>query len=127
MSNHPLRVLVVDDEQNIADTLAQIFRMEGYESFAAYNGTAALEAAATFVPDVLIADVVMPGMTGWEVAKRYAVLLPSCRVILFSGHADITAVEEKIGSLAARCDVYTKPVSPRVFLDRLRAEAELLV
>jgi DNA-binding response OmpR family regulator len=124
MTDHPLRVLVVDDERNIADTLAQIFQLQGFDSRAAYDGSAALIAAQTFAPEVLITDVVMPGMSGWDVAMEYARLLPTCRVILFSGYVEMngSADAENIGNV----EVYTKPVPPRVFISRLRAESELL-
>lgn len=123
--DHPLRVLVVDDERNIADSLAQIFRLRGFDSRAAYDGDAAVAAARTFGPDVLITDVVMPGLNGWQVAREYSHLLPGCRVILFSGQAEILDPHE-MGSGEHDFEVYTKPVSPGIFLTRLNAESELL-
>jgi DNA-binding NtrC family response regulator len=124
MTDHPLRVLVVDDEKNIADSLAQIFRSQGFDSRAAYDGSAALTAAQTFSPEVLITDVVMPGLSGWEVALEYSRLLPTCRVILFSGHSEMHGFEEPVSM--GDFEVYTKPVPPRVFISRLNAESELL-
>jgi len=126
MADHPLRVLVVDDEKLIADSLAQIFRTRGFDSRAAYNGRSAVEAACTFVPDVLITDVVMPGMSGWDVALEYSHVLPACRVILFSGQADTADLRDQAGALAFEYEVYTKPVPPQIFINRLQIEAELL-
>jgi DNA-binding response OmpR family regulator len=124
MSDHPLRVLVVDDERNIADTLSQILQAQGFDSRAAYDGSAALIAAQTFAPEVLITDVVMPGLSGWDVAMEYSRLLPDCRVILFSGDAEMDECPEQ--EIASDFEVYTKPVPPRVFISRLKAESELL-
>ena len=125
MSSHPLRVLVVDDERIIADTLTEIFRSQGFDCRAAYDGTAALTAAMNFVPDVLITDIVMPGMDGWEVAERYASLLPACRVILFSGHADPSELEERADRMPQSCEVYPKPISPQIFIERLQMESRM--
>ena len=122
--DHPLRVLVVDDEKNIADTLNQIFRAQGFDSRVAYDGSAALAEARTFAPEVLITDVLMPGMSGWDVALAYSKLLPECRVILFSGQNEMDEGDD--GVHHSDYEVYTKPVPPPVFISRLRAESELL-
>lgn len=126
MSDHPLRVLVVDDERTIADSLAQIFRSEGFDSHAVYDGDSAVTEASTFVPNVVITDIVMPGLNGWEVALAYSRLLPACRLILFSGHAEILGLPDRAGDASFRYEVYTKPVHPKVFLGRLQIEQELL-
>lgn len=126
VSSHKLRVLVVDDERMIADTLVQIFASQGFESRAAYDGFEALAQAVSFAPDVLITDIVMPGIDGWQLAEQYGRLLPACRVMLFSGHADLIDLEERADLMDRACEVYTKPVSPRVFLDRLQIESQLL-
>ena len=82
-----MRVLVVDDESVIADSLALIFRASGFEARAVYSGERALELAPMFEPDVLISDVVMRGITGIEVAIYVRENLPGCRILLFSGQA----------------------------------------
>ncbi len=82
-----LRVLVVDDECLIADTLALILNRKGFETTAVYSGEKAVEVAIALKPDVLISDVIMKGITGIEAAIRISATLPACRVILFSGNA----------------------------------------
>ena len=62
------RVLVVDDEQVIADTLAKILDLNGYDASAVYTGTAAVESARALQPDLVISDVIMPDMNGIEAA-----------------------------------------------------------
>ena len=59
-----MRVLIVDDEKSVADTLAMILRREGYEAASAYNGTDALKKIESFTPDCVISDVIMLGMNG---------------------------------------------------------------
>jgi two-component system, OmpR family, response regulator len=65
-----LRVLVVDDNRDAADTLATLLAMSGYDVQATYSGEEAFKAALADVPDCLIADIAMPWMTGYELAKR---------------------------------------------------------
>jgi CheY-like chemotaxis protein len=62
--------LVVDDEPNIRALIEVTLQMEGFETVSAPDGISALEQAATRRPDVITLDVMMPGMDGWEVARR---------------------------------------------------------
>ncbi|HSY13014.1 MAG TPA: response regulator, partial [Verrucomicrobiae bacterium] len=70
------RVLVVDDEQVIADTLAKILDLNGYDASAVYTGTAAVESARSLKPDLVISDVIMPDMNGIEAAISIRGFLP---------------------------------------------------
>jgi CheY-like chemotaxis protein len=65
-----LRVLVADDNKDTADTLGQLLGMWGYDVRAAYDGADALQIAETFVPLAAILDLAMPGLTGYDVARR---------------------------------------------------------
>ena len=67
---HPLRVLVVDDNVDQADSAALLLRATGHEARTAYSGAAALEAAAQYRPDLVLMDIGLPGMDGYEVARR---------------------------------------------------------
>ncbi len=64
------RVLVADDEKAILDLVRQLFLRRGYEVFAVENGDAALEAVYNLRPDLLVLDLMLPGMDGWEVCRR---------------------------------------------------------
>src|SRR4051794_36129328 len=77
--------LVVDDEHLIADTLVAILRAKGFAPFAAYDAETALEMSRVVFPELLISDVVMPGMNGIDLAVKLTRELPDCRVLLFSG------------------------------------------
>jgi CheY-like chemotaxis protein len=81
------RVIVADDEELIANTLAIILNKAGFETRAVFSGEQVLGLLNSFPPDMLIADVVMPGMTGIEVAIAVRHRLPDCKILLFSGQA----------------------------------------
>ena len=86
-----LRVLIVDDERLIADTLAKIFRQAGYESQAAYSAEAVIETMSQASPHLAIIDVVLTGMTEIELAVRLQEACPECCILLLSG--DYTTAE----------------------------------
>ena len=68
----PRRVLVVDDSVDSAESLAQLLRLQGHEVQTAYDGLAAVDIASTFGPEVAILDVGLPGVDGYETARRVA-------------------------------------------------------
>lgn len=79
------RIFVVDDERCIADTLEVILRKAGYEVSAFYNAQTALAQAAFRSPDLVITDIMMPGMNGVEMAVLLKERNPTCKILLFSG------------------------------------------
>ena len=81
------RVMVVDDEPLVADTLAMILTHAGYDAVRAYDARTALEMASVRAPDLLISDVAMPEMNGLELVMGMVSMVPACKVVLFSGHA----------------------------------------
>lgn len=113
------RVLILDDEQIIANTLALILNRSGYEARAVYNAEAAVETARQFSPDFLISDVIMRGMTGIEAAIRIANIIPHCRIILFSGQAATTDILERAEAAGYQFELLTKPVHPKALIQRL--------
>jgi CheY-like chemotaxis protein len=117
------RILIVDDERIIADTLASILGFLGFETAAVYSGEAALESAAQFRPDVLITDVVMGEMSGIEAAIHLSQMLPQCKIILFSGQAATADLVPQAGSSIHRFEILTKPVHPQVLVDRIKSIA----
>jgi two-component SAPR family response regulator len=79
-----IRVLVVDDESAIADSLAAILRNHGLDALPEYSARGAALASEKFKPDVLISDIVMPGASGVELAEWFSKAHPACRIILTS-------------------------------------------
>jgi two-component system, OmpR family, response regulator len=69
-SRGPLRVLVVDDNEDAADSLGLLLRLWGHEARVAYDGAEALEAARAFRPDCLFLDIALPGMDGYQLARQ---------------------------------------------------------
>ncbi len=113
------RVLVVDDEQSITDLLAMALRYEHFTVQVAHGGREALDAVETFDPDLLVLDIMMPGIDGFEVARR---LRNAERhvPILFLTARDTT--EDKVRGLTLGGDDYmTKPFSVEELVARIRA------
>jgi CheY-like chemotaxis protein len=113
------RVLVVDDERVIADTLVLILSQKGFEATAAYNGENAVEAAIPFMPDVLIMDVFMEGMNGIEASLQISAILPLCRVNLFSGNTETAELLQEAEAHGHFFEILAKPVHPSDLVDRL--------
>ena len=82
-----LRILVVDDSKDAADSLAQLLSLLGHEVRVAYDGPTALQAAESFLPEVVLLDIGLPGMDGYEVARtlRDQVGLRDARLIAATG------------------------------------------
>jgi CheY-like chemotaxis protein len=116
-----LRVLIVDDEEIIADSLANILKVKGFAATAAYNGEQALELATTVKPDVLLSDVVMPGISGVELALRLIGLLPSCRVVLYSSIAVVTNLLKASEATNYPFTLLAKPIHPDDLIARIMA------
>jgi CheY-like chemotaxis protein len=114
------KVLVVDDERVIADTLAMILNQSGFEARAIYSGEGALELVPTFAPDMLISDVIMADLNGIDAAIRIKEMQPGIKVLLFSGQAATADLLEKARSQGYEFEILAKPVHPQDLLNRLR-------
>jgi CheY-like chemotaxis protein len=115
-------VLVADDERIIADTLGMILNQSGFEAATVYSGQKAVEAARHFRPQVFLADVVMPGMSGIEAAIQISAMVPGCRVLLLSGQAATADLLRDARVRGHDFEILLKPVHPNQLLDRLRAQ-----
>jgi CheY-like chemotaxis protein len=115
------KVLVVDDERVIADTLAMILNQSGFEARAVYSGEKALELARTFEPDMLISDVIMADLNGIDTAIRIREELPRIKILLFSGQAATADLLEKARTQGYEFEILAKPVHPQDLLTKLRS------
>jgi DNA-binding NtrC family response regulator len=122
MSSEHLKILVMDDERVVADSLAQILELFGYEASAVYDPVQALEWLSSHTCDVLISDVMVPGhISGIDLAIQIGSLFPKCKVVLISGNnstAELILAAQQGGHLF---DLLAKPVHPTVILERLKA------
>ncbi len=93
----PSRVLIVDDNKNAADTLVTLVQLLGHTAVAAYDGVSAVDVAQTFRPDVILLDLVMPGVDGFVVARFLRSLGLQAKIIAltaFTQAAFMDTVEE---------------------------------
>ena len=114
----PLRVLVVDDEVNIAELISMALRYEGWDVRSANNGLAAVRAAREFKPDAVVLDVMLPDIDGLEVLRKVRADGSDVPVLFLTAR---DAVEDRIAGLTAGGDDYvTKPFSLEEVVARLR-------
>src|SRR5882672_5637581 len=74
-----VRIIVIDDEAVIADTVVEILKQEGFEAIGASTGPLAIELAKSWLPDILLSDVIMPGLNGIETGIKIREIVPSCK------------------------------------------------
>jgi CheY-like chemotaxis protein len=106
------KVLVVDDETLIADTVVTILKRSGFRAYAAYDGQRALEIAKKVKPDFVLADVLMPSMNGVEVAIALREMKLNAKIFLFSGQAGISGILADAEKRGYEFDLIPKPIHP---------------
>lgn len=115
-----MRVLAVDDEFVIASTWAQILRMSGFDADWATSGEEAITKARQMRPDILLSDVLMHGIDGFQTAAEILKFRPDCRVILISGHAETTHSILLDYPGQTKFQIFRKPIHPLVLLEKIR-------
>jgi DNA-binding NtrC family response regulator len=113
----PRKILIVDDEAAVADSLRLIFSNRGYEVRAVYSAEQAIEVLAEWQPDLAIVDVMLPQMNGIQLAGILKGNYPNCRTLLISGHpgtADLLNDAQQHGSTF---EILAKPLHPTFILD----------
>lgn len=113
-----MRILIIDNEKTIADTLVMIFESKGHKAEAVYDGNAALERLESFVPDCVISDVIFPGMNGIEVCAKIEAMYPDCRIFLFSGQAETNELVETARAGGHKWELLLKPLDPAELLTK---------
>jgi len=112
------KILIVDDEPSITNLVSAYLKPEGYQVFIASDGDAGLKAARSFKPDLIVLDVMLPGMDGIEMLSRLR-RESDVYVIMLTAKTEET---DKIVGLSVGADDYvTKPFSPRELVARVKA------
>ncbi|ETT62922.1 response regulator [Paenibacillus sp. FSL H8-0457] len=101
------KVLIVDDQNGIRILLVEVFSSEGYETYQAANGKAALEIVKMHAPDLVLLDMKIPGMDGLEILKHIKQMNPDIKVIMMTAYGELDMIKEAtdLGALMH----FTKP------------------
>ncbi len=117
-SAEPIRVVVVDDEVPLVQLITGYLEREGYQVFPAFDGPEALEVIQRSVPDVIILDLMLPGLDGLEVARRVRATSDAYILMLTAKAEEIDRI---VGLQVGADDYLTKPFSPRELVARVQA------
>ena len=112
-------IFVVDDEQGISDTLAIILQRNGF-AVSSFNPLEALKQAATGSPNLLLSDVVMPELSGVDLAVSIKEKCPDCKILLFSGQAETIDLLKAARQQGHDFSLVAKPIHPVDLLRRIR-------
>lgn len=111
------RVLVVDDDRLVADTLRMVFVVNGFESEACYSADDALHKARSFDPELLLCDVTMPGQTGLQLAATISREMPKCQMIMLTAYlSNAASVELEALRMKRPLKLLSKPCRPELLL-----------
>jgi DNA-binding response OmpR family regulator len=113
-----IRILVVDDEANLVELVQGYLEREGYQVHTAGDGAAALALAREFQPDLIVLDLMLPGMDGLEVCRRVR-QFSDAYIMMLTARAE--EVDKVVGLSVGADDYLTKPFSPRELVARIQA------
>ncbi|HJT01643.1 MAG TPA: response regulator [Terriglobales bacterium] len=113
------RILIVDDERRIADTSALILQAQGYQTAVAYDAGNGIARCREFEPHLVLTDVIMPGMSGIEMAITIRREFPSTAILLISGQAATADMLETARRQGHTFELLAKPVHPTVLLKKV--------
>jgi len=116
---HARKILIVDDERAIADSLALVLSTRRYETRVAYSAEDAIDILSAWQPEVAILDVILPRMNGIDLAIVVRENYPHCNVLLFSGQPDAGLILEEALKKGHAFEILAKPVPPQLMLDAI--------
>ncbi len=116
-----LRILLIEDEREITDPLTYSLEREGYETIVAHDGAEGLRKAQTLLPDLIILDLMLPGVSGEDICRqlRAGEKTRDIPIIILSAKAEET--DQVVGFSLGADDYVTKPFSVKVLLQRIKA------
>jgi len=118
------RVLVVDDDRLVADTLNMVFQANGYESEAVYSAADGLARVRTFDPGLLLCDITMPEESGLQLAEKVHHEFPNCKLLMLTAYdTNVLKVEQHATRTKRPLKLLNKPCRPE---DLLREAQHLL-
>ncbi len=121
MDNKKQKILLVDDEKDILEFLGYNLRKEGYEVYTSENGKDAIEIAKKVLPNLIILDIMMPGIDGVETCEIIRSIPELKNIVIVFLTARGEDYSQIAGFDAGADDYITKPIRPRVFLSRVKA------
>ena len=113
------RILVVDDEKPLAETLAAILRMNNYEVQVAHDGVEGYDTATSFKPELIISDVAMPNRNGVDMAIEIQRDMPDTQTLLISGQATTVGLLEAARQRGYNFECLAKPIHPLDLLSKI--------
>ena len=117
----PRTILVIEDERDLAELIAINLERAGYEPHQAHDGRAGLESAKAIIPDLILLDVMLPGLAGTEVAQRLRLDSVTAHIPIIMLTAKSAEADEVVGLSAGADDYITKPFSLTVLLARIES------
>lgn len=119
MLNNELKILLVEDEARMAEALAALLRYENYNVNVCYDGIAGMEAICSDEYDIIILDVMLPGLSGFDIAKNTREMGNTTPILMLTAKSEL---DNKVNGLDSGADDYmTKPFETKELLARLRA------
>jgi DNA-binding NtrC family response regulator len=118
--DHSFRIFFVDDEPGIANTTAQILQMEGFDCVSFCDPLALIVSCEETPPDLVISDIIMPQMNGFDLASLLLASYPQCKILLFTGQAGVEDLREYASELGHDIEVLSKPLHPQKLIEKVR-------
>jgi DNA-binding NarL/FixJ family response regulator len=119
-SNGHVRVLVAEDDRLVRELMCELLRRDGYEAIAVESGEQALDAAAAEPPALVLLDINLPGLSGYEVCSKLRRLYRDSLAIVFVSGVRVESYDRVAGLLVGADDYIVKPFAPDEFLGRVR-------
>src|SRR3954471_21149094 len=115
------RILIIEDERGLTDVLSYNLNREGYETSVAHDGQEGLRKAQMQLPDIILLDLMLPGLDGLEVCKQLRAGKQTAKIPILMLTAKGEETDQVVGFSVGADDYVTKPFSVKVLLQRIRA------